>query len=137
MVKEHIWRSIHQGERLSRTLGLKRPLVIREGLAKTSIHPNMILLTFTFLHMGLLVSFFLGIYPTTLSFTASLAKDVYIVALYSCSAGLAEVFVRRVVHCAIPVAIYDCDNLDDSALDESGDRLHMFRDSDQKDEYIR
>ncbi|KAK6055069.1 hypothetical protein COOONC_07426 [Cooperia oncophora] len=63
-----------------------------KGLAKTSIHPNMILLTFTFLHMGLLVSFFLGIYPTSLSFTASLAQDVYIVALYSCCAGMAEVF---------------------------------------------
>ncbi|PIO61296.1 hypothetical protein TELCIR_17182, partial [Teladorsagia circumcincta] len=92
MVKEHIWQSIRQGVRLSQTLVLKQPSDIREGLAKTSIHPNMILLTFTFLHMGLLVSFFLGIYPTTLSFTASLAKDVYIVALYSCSAGLAEVF---------------------------------------------
>ncbi|KAK5983381.1 UNC93 protein MFSD11 [Trichostrongylus colubriformis] len=72
-----------------------------KGLAKTSIHPNMILLTFTFLHMGLLVSFFLGIYPTTLSFTASLSQDVYIVALYSCSAGLAEVssgiFVRPLI----------------------------------------
>ncbi|XGW26128.1 hypothetical protein V3C99_007050 [Haemonchus contortus] len=72
-----------------------------KGLLKTSIHPNMILLTFTFFHMGLLVSFFLGIYPTTLSFTASLAQDVYIVALYSVFAGLAEVsggiFVRPLI----------------------------------------
>ncbi|EPB78110.1 hypothetical protein ANCCEY_02750 [Ancylostoma ceylanicum] len=72
-----------------------------KALAKTSIHPNMILLTFTFLYMGLLVSFFLGIYPTTLSFTSSLAQDVYIVALYSVFAGLAEfsggVFVRPLI----------------------------------------
>ncbi|KHJ89123.1 hypothetical protein OESDEN_11061 [Oesophagostomum dentatum] len=72
-----------------------------KALAKTSTHPNMILLTFTFLYMGLLVSFFLGIYPTTLSFTASLAQDAYIVALYSAFAGLAEfsggVFVRPLI----------------------------------------
>lgn len=50
----------------------------------------MILLTFTFIHMGLLVSLFLGIYPTTLSFTASLSQDVFIVALYSVFVGMAE-----------------------------------------------
>ncbi|WKY07650.1 hypothetical protein Q1695_007256 [Nippostrongylus brasiliensis] len=72
-----------------------------KALAKTSIHPNVILLTFTFMHMGLLVSLFLGIYPTTLSFSASVAKDPYIVALYSVFAGLAEfsggVFVRPLI----------------------------------------
>ncbi|ETN87009.1 hypothetical protein NECAME_05729 [Necator americanus] len=61
-----------------------------KNLGKAFIHPNMILLSFTFLYMGFLVSFFLGIYPTTLSFTASLVHDVYIVALYSFFVGLAE-----------------------------------------------
>ncbi|XGW26129.1 hypothetical protein V3C99_007050 [Haemonchus contortus] len=77
-----------------------------KGLLKTSIHPNMILLTFTFFHMGLLVSFFLGIYPTTLSFTASLAQDVYIVALYSVFAGLAEVSVACIFGFLMGMADY-------------------------------
>uniref|UniRef100_A0A7I4YRZ7 UNC93-like protein MFSD11 (inferred by orthology to a human protein) n=1 Tax=Haemonchus contortus TaxID=6289 RepID=A0A7I4YRZ7_HAECO len=77
-----------------------------KGLLKTSIHPNMILLTFTFFHMGLLVSFFLGIYPTTLSFTASLAQDVYIVALYSVFAGLAEVSVSCIFGFLMGMADY-------------------------------
>ncbi|VDP19759.1 unnamed protein product [Heligmosomoides polygyrus] len=72
-----------------------------KALAKTSIHPNMILLTFTFIHMGLLVSLFLGIYPTTLSFTASLSQDVFIVALYSVFVGMAEfsggLFIRPLI----------------------------------------
>ncbi|RCN45981.1 hypothetical protein ANCCAN_08018 [Ancylostoma caninum] len=72
-----------------------------KDLGKTFIHPNMILLSFTFLYMGFLVSFFLGIYPTTLSFTATLVKDVYIVALYSMFVGLAElsggVFIRPLI----------------------------------------
>uniref|UniRef100_A0A1I7XKX2 MFS domain-containing protein n=1 Tax=Heterorhabditis bacteriophora TaxID=37862 RepID=A0A1I7XKX2_HETBA len=59
-------------------------------IGKTLINTNMMLLSFTFLYMGFLVSFFLGIYPTTLSFTSTLSKDVYIVAFYSVFAGLAE-----------------------------------------------
>ncbi|KHJ92558.1 hypothetical protein OESDEN_07548, partial [Oesophagostomum dentatum] len=80
---------------------LNRKETSKEELAKTFVHPNMLLLFFTFLYMGILVSFFLGIYPTTLSFTASLVQDTYIVAFYSGAVGLAElsggVFVRPMI----------------------------------------
>uniref|UniRef100_A0A7I4YPN5 UNC93-like protein MFSD11 n=1 Tax=Haemonchus contortus TaxID=6289 RepID=A0A7I4YPN5_HAECO len=62
---------------------------------------NMLLLLPFFGYMGLIVSFLIGVYPTTLAFTESLKSDVYIVALYSVGAGTAEIFggvvLRRIL----------------------------------------
>ncbi|VDP14725.1 unnamed protein product [Heligmosomoides polygyrus] len=41
--------------------------------------------------MGIYVSFILGIYPTALSFTSSLANDQYLIAFYATSVGVAEI----------------------------------------------
>ncbi|XGW26153.1 hypothetical protein V3C99_007063 [Haemonchus contortus] len=67
----------------------------------TILQPNMLLLTPFFAYMGLIVSFLIGVYPTTLAFTAALKNDVYIVAIYSLSMGAAEIFggvvLRRLI----------------------------------------
>ncbi|KAK5970231.1 hypothetical protein GCK32_018926, partial [Trichostrongylus colubriformis] len=62
---------------------------------------NMLLLMPFFGYMGLIVSFLIGVYPTTLAFTDALKKDVYIVAIYSLAMGSAEIFggvvLRRLI----------------------------------------
>ncbi|KAK5981223.1 UNC93 protein MFSD11, partial [Trichostrongylus colubriformis] len=62
---------------------------------------NMLLLIPFFGYMGLIVSFLIGVYPTTLAFTEALRKDVYIVAIYSFGMGAAEIFggvvLRRLI----------------------------------------
>ncbi|WKY07667.1 hypothetical protein Q1695_007267 [Nippostrongylus brasiliensis] len=62
---------------------------------------NMLLLAPFFCHMGLIVSFLMGVYPATLAFTAVLSRDVYIVAIYSLGMGAAEIFggvvLRRLI----------------------------------------
>ncbi|KJH44044.1 hypothetical protein DICVIV_09928 [Dictyocaulus viviparus] len=58
----------------------------------TIINVNMILLAPFFSYMGLITSFIVGVYPTTLSFTSTISSDIYIIAIYSMSMGAAEIF---------------------------------------------
>ncbi|KAK6751959.1 hypothetical protein RB195_003399 [Necator americanus] len=62
---------------------------------------NVLLLTPFFAYMGLITSFLMGVYPTTLSFTASFSDDAYIIPIYSMSIGAAEIFggifLRRLI----------------------------------------
>ncbi|EYC15297.1 hypothetical protein Y032_0037g3439 [Ancylostoma ceylanicum] len=62
---------------------------------------NMLLLAPFFGYMGLITSFLMGVYPTTLAFTAAFSGDLYIIAIYSLSMGAAEifggVFLRRLI----------------------------------------
>ena len=53
--------------------------------------PNMLILAPFFLYMGVIVSFLLAIFPTTLAFTHTFASDIYIVAVYSIGMGAAEI----------------------------------------------
>lgn len=63
------------------------------GQFKSSVvEKNMLLLAPFFAYMGLIVSFLMGVYPTTLAFTAAHSTDIYIVAIYSMAMGSAEIF---------------------------------------------
>ncbi|CAB3409802.1 unnamed protein product [Caenorhabditis bovis] len=63
--------------------------------------PNLILLVPFFFYQGLAVSFLMSVYPTTLSFTSAFKNDVFIIAIFSISMGVAEaiggVFLRPMV----------------------------------------
>ncbi|KAE9419858.1 hypothetical protein Angca_005919, partial [Angiostrongylus cantonensis] len=61
--------------------------------AKSFINVNMVLLLPFFCYMGLIVSFVVGVYPTTLTFTSTFSGDIYIIAIYSMAMGAAEIFV--------------------------------------------
>ncbi|CAB3409661.1 unnamed protein product [Caenorhabditis bovis] len=67
----------------------------------TFTHLNTCLLVFTYVYMGCMVSFMYGIYPTSLSFTASTASDVYIISIYLLSSGVAAflsgMFIRPMI----------------------------------------
>ncbi|VDP12000.1 unnamed protein product [Heligmosomoides polygyrus] len=72
------------------------------GQFKSSVvEKNMLLLAPFFAYMGLIVSFLMGVYPTTLAFTAAHSTDIYIVAIYSMAMGSAEIFggvvLRRLI----------------------------------------
>lgn len=43
------------------------------------------------MHWGMFTSFWVGVYPTTLTFTKSLSSYVYLPALYSVAVGLGEI----------------------------------------------
>uniref|UniRef100_A0A8R1DWF2 Uncharacterized protein n=2 Tax=Caenorhabditis japonica TaxID=281687 RepID=A0A8R1DWF2_CAEJA len=64
-------------------------------------HLNTSLLIFTYVYMGCMVSFMYGIYPTSLSFTSETGSDVYIIALYLLSSGVAAflsaMFIRPMI----------------------------------------
>uniref|UniRef100_A0A0K0DLN0 UNC93-like protein MFSD11 n=1 Tax=Angiostrongylus cantonensis TaxID=6313 RepID=A0A0K0DLN0_ANGCA len=60
--------------------------------AKSFINVNMVLLLPFFCYMGLIVSFVVGVYPTTLTFTSTFSGDIYIIAIYSMAMGAAEIF---------------------------------------------
>ena len=51
----------------------------------------MLILAPFFLYMGLIVSFLMAIFPTTLAFTNVFSSDIYIVAIYSIGMGVAEI----------------------------------------------
>ncbi|KAJ1365849.1 hypothetical protein KIN20_026298 [Parelaphostrongylus tenuis] len=56
------------------------------------INVNTLLLVPFFCYMGLIVSFVVGVYPTTLTFTSTFITDIYIIAVYSMAMGAAEIF---------------------------------------------
>ncbi|ETN87011.1 hypothetical protein NECAME_05731 [Necator americanus] len=80
---------------------LKQLLVIAEQFKFAVLDTNVLLLTPFFAYMGLITSFLMSVYPTTLSFTASFSDDVYIIPIYSMSIGAAEIFggifLRRLI----------------------------------------
>ncbi|CAB3409803.1 unnamed protein product [Caenorhabditis bovis] len=71
---------------------------------------NLILLVPFFFYQGLAVSFLMSVYPTTLSFTSAFKNDVFIIAIFSLSMGLAEaiggIFLRPIVKRAGEYGLY-------------------------------
>ena len=61
-----------------------------ERMAKAALHGNVLLLSVTCVYQGFFNSFWMGVYPTSLSFTQSMRDDHYMVAFYSLFVGLAE-----------------------------------------------
>ncbi|ETN80606.1 hypothetical protein NECAME_02354 [Necator americanus] len=55
------------------------------------VDKRMIALSPLFLHLGFYTSFWVCVYPTTLIFTKSLSKYIYLPAFYSLAVGLGEV----------------------------------------------
>ncbi|VDM52092.1 unnamed protein product [Angiostrongylus costaricensis] len=68
---------------------------------KSFVNVNIMLLLPFFCYMGLIVSFVVGVYPTTLTFTSTFSNDIYIIAMYSMAMGAAEIFggvvLRRLI----------------------------------------
>ncbi|KAK6030181.1 hypothetical protein OSTOST_03693, partial [Ostertagia ostertagi] len=80
-----------QASQAIRTSRLKLPhLMLLDALVRTATHTNIILLCTTCFYFGILISFILNVYPTSLTFTASLARDTDLIAVYSVSIGLAQ-----------------------------------------------
>ncbi|KHJ92559.1 hypothetical protein OESDEN_07549 [Oesophagostomum dentatum] len=78
------------GQQTIYTVLLMRNSKISIKFKKVLLDKHMLLLIPFFAQNGIIVSFLLGVYPTTLMFTSAFSGDYYVVAFYSMSMGVAE-----------------------------------------------
>ncbi|VDN56918.1 unnamed protein product [Dracunculus medinensis] len=60
---------------------------------KSFLNRKVLLLSFSWIHLGIFTSFWLGPFPTSLLFTNSLNNEKNLIPLYACSLAIGEVII--------------------------------------------